>query len=56
MSMTRQRRQPDEAVHATGLLAALSAQRAAPSHLTICAEAVLALWADVRRVHTWVRC
>jgi hypothetical protein len=43
MGATRQRRQPGEAVHATGLLATLSAQRAAPSRLTICAEAVFSL-------------
>jgi hypothetical protein len=53
MGATRQRRQPGEAVHATRLrvLATLNAQRAAPSRLTICAEAVFALRTHVRRVH-----
>jgi hypothetical protein len=53
MGATRQRRQPGEAVHATGMLATLNAQRAAPSRLTICAEAVFALRTHVRRVHMW---
>jgi hypothetical protein len=46
MIATGQRRQPGEAVHATGLKVlqtASSAQRPAPPHLTICAEAVFAL-------------
>jgi hypothetical protein len=46
MGVTRQRRQPSEAVHAIRLkvlVAASSAQRAAPPRLTVCAEAVFAL-------------
>ena len=58
MGATRQRRQPDEAVHANGLkvlLATSSSQRPAPPRLTICAEAVFALRTHIRRGHMWVR-
>lgn len=59
MFAIKQRRQPGEAVHATGLkvlLAASGAQRSALPPLTIYAKAVFALQTHVRRVHMWVRC
>jgi hypothetical protein len=59
---TRQRGQPDEAVHTTRLrvlLAASSAQHLTPSRLTICVGAVFVLYnmaadsADPPRLLSW---